>query len=43
MNKDFKSINNIVCPIGIYHSNEKPSCYNNFLQDFITEALSLSE
>jgi len=41
MVKNYKPLDNIVFPIGIYHGNEKPSCFNNFLEDFVTEAIGL--
>jgi len=39
--KDFKPLNNIVFPIGIYHGQEKPCCFNNFLEEFVTEAVDI--
>jgi hypothetical protein len=39
--KNCKELNNIVFPIDIYHGNEKPSCFYNFLEDFVSEAIDL--
>lgn len=41
--KDFKPLNNIVFPIGIYHGQEKPCCFNNFLEEFVSEAVGLCD
>lgn len=41
--KDYKPLNNIVFPIGIYHGQEKPCCFNNFLEEFVSEAVSLCD
>lgn len=42
MVKNYKPLNNIVFPIGINHGNEKPYCFNNFLEDFVSETINLS-
>lgn len=41
MVKNYKPLDNIVFPIDIFHGNEKPYCFNNFLEDFVTEAIGL--
>lgn len=41
VNKSINSRNN-VSVIGIYHGNEKPSVFNVFLQDFVEEAVNLT-
>lgn len=41
--KDYKPLNNIVFPIGIYHGQEKPCCFNNFLEEFVSEAVGLCD
>lgn len=43
MVKDYKPLNNIVFPVGIYHGQEKPCCFNNFLEEFVSEAVGLCD